>query len=141
MRTPAPHRLCVAGFLALLVGACSAASYLSSTYGGVAPQIITTGCRDAYEVYDKQDARRLLVVSHIFREHSDCGGPGRPVLTGDGARRARFSEAAEHYLAELRRADCRVLETNAISTLHYEFVYACSTPAATTRRTTLLPRT
>jgi hypothetical protein len=130
----------LAGGLALLATACSTASYLSSTYVGILPQIVTTGCRDAYEVYDKRDAHKLLVVSHIFREVSDCGGPGRADLSAEAARRARFREAADLYLADIRRGDCRILEESALSRMHYEYVYACAGPETPARGPVPPPR-
>lgn len=118
----------VAVVAALLLGSCRTAAYLSDTYVGVVPQIVTTGCRDAYEIYDKREAGKLLVVSHLFRERPDCGGPGKVALDAEGARKARFREAADTYLGEIRRGGCRILESAALSSLHYEYLYTC--PAA-----------
>lgn len=118
----------LAGTLVLLGSACTTASYMSTTYVGISPQIVTTSCRDAYEVYDKRDAHKVLVVSHIFREFAGCTGPGGSSLAGEAGRRQRFEQAAASYLTDNRRSDCRTLGTTALSALHYEFTYACTKP-------------
>ena len=108
-----------AGPLVVLAG-CATASYLSSAYIGVPPQIVTTGCKDTYEVYDKRQAGKLLVVSNVLRELAECDGSGR-----DRGKLARFEETARVYFAEIRRAECRIVTAAALSPLHAEFTYAC----------------
>lgn len=94
---------------------------ISATYATLTPQVVTTGCNDPYEVYDRREARRFLIVSNGFREIAGCGVEGDPAAT----RRARFREAAETYLRETRREACRIATENAFTDLHTEFTYTC----------------
>jgi hypothetical protein len=119
-------RLGVAGATVVALAACNT-SYLSSAYVGVTPQIVTAGCRNSYEVFDKRQGNKLLVVSHIFREYAGCGG-GKASGSAEETARARFREAAEHYLTEMRPGECRIVDGTAVSALHHEFTYACSAP-------------
>jgi hypothetical protein len=116
------------------LAACNT-SYLSSAYVGVTPQIVTAGCRDPYEVYDKRQGHKLLVVSHVFREYAGCGGNAGS--SAEATARARFREAAEHYLTEMRPGECRILDATAVSSLHHEFTYACASPEPPAARVAL----
>lgn len=101
---------------------------ISATYAALTPQVVTIGCNDPYEVYDRRESHRFLIVSNGFREIAGCGA--RDDLGGDPAatRRARFREAAETYLRETRREACRIATENAFTDLHTEFTYSCPGP-------------
>ena len=119
-------RVIVAGALALGLCACTA-SHISGTYGAVAPEVVTLGCRETYEVYDKREARQLLVVSNLWQEIGACGRTG-----GDAPKLDRFREAAQAYLDRSRRPGCRIMGGTELSRLHGEFAYACAAPGTAT---------
>lgn len=121
-------RLGVAAGVVLGVAGCANASYLSAAYVGVAPQIVTTACRDAYEVYDKREEHKLLVVSHLLRELAPCDSSGATPPGGQPRKLPRFEQTARVYFAEIRRAECRIVSAAALSPLHYEINYACEGP-------------
>ncbi|ACL59774.1 hypothetical protein [Methylobacterium nodulans] len=115
--------------IALLAGlataGCTTFGYISHTYASLKPQVVTTGCKDPYEVFDQRQTRRMLIVSNGLREVAGCGLDGAdPALT----RRQRFSEAATTYLQETDRETCRIIGETVFDDLRTEFVYACAEP-------------
>lgn len=126
MRT-GPGRLAlvaVAGAVAAAAG-CTEFSYISKTYVGLQPQVVTIGCNAPYEVYDQRRERKVLIVSNNLREIAGCGMEGQdPALT----RRRRFSEAASTYLKETARETCTIVGETVFTDLQTEFVYSCAEP-------------
>jgi hypothetical protein len=102
---------------------CVEFSYVSGTYVGLPQQVVTIGCKDPYEVYDNYQKARFLVVSNALREVAGCGLDVDPALT----HAARMREAAQAFLAETGREECRITGETPLADLRTEFAYACPT--------------
>ena len=114
---------------ASLLTGCTGFAYISKTYVGLTPQVVTIGCKDPYEVYDQRQQRRMLVVSNSLREVTGCG-IGDAFVGRDPAetRPERFRSAARAYLDETAREDCRITGESVFTDLQTEFTYACGAP-------------
>lgn len=106
---------------------CAEFSYISGTYVTLKPQIVTIGCNEPYEVFDRREGSRMLVVSNGLREFAGCGLDGASAAETVPAetRRRRFRAAAETFLAETLRQECRLAGETAFTDLQTEFVYDC----------------
>ena len=115
------------GATALLATAATAGcvefSYVSATYVGLPQQVVTIGCKDPYEVFDNTRESRFLVVSNALREVAGCGLDVDPAAT----HAARMREAAQAFLAETGRDECRITRETPLADLRTEFAYACPT--------------
>ncbi|TDR94472.1 hypothetical protein [Enterovirga rhinocerotis] len=110
-----------AGGLAF-VGACANDSftYTMERYGAVKGVTVKLRCRDAYEVFDRYDARSLIVVTNPVSEL--VGG----CLEGGADRAVRQREVARIYLEErAKRPLCRITRERDITGLQREFDYRC----------------
>ncbi len=114
---------------------CVEFSYVSATYVGLPQQVVTIGCKDPYEVFDNTRESRFLVVSNALREIAGCGLEGDPALT----HAARMREAAQAFLTETGRDECRIARETRLADLRTEFVYACPTPLAKDAKVQRLP--
>lgn len=117
---------CSALALATLAG-CSfeAFTYTLDEYGDLKATRVRLGCSDAYEVYDRPPAGRLLVVTNGINEAVAGSCPGLAGLP----REERMRRAATIHLSETTsRPDCRVVRETALSEFHREYAYRC-TPA------------
>ena len=104
---------------------CAEFSYVSATYVGLQPQVVTIGCNEPYEVYDQRQKSLMMIVSNGLSEHAGCGLDGvDPVAT----RGARIREAARTYLDETAREDCTIVRETPLAELRTEFAYACAAP-------------
>lgn len=114
--------------LAAAVAGCNAGSsvdvfaHISGTYVTLTPQVVTIGCNEPYEVYDRREGRRMLVVSNAPREIAGCGLDG---ADPDATRRLRLRTAAETFLRETRREECRLSGETPFTDLMTEFPYTC----------------
>ena len=115
--------------LAGTAAGCNGFGYISGTYVTLSPQVVTIGCNEPYEIYDRRDGRKMLVVSNALREVAGCGlaedgGAADPAVS----RRLRFRTAAETFLRESQRDACRIGEETVFGTLQTEFTYVCPGP-------------
>lgn len=123
------RRLSVAVGLAAAAGGCNGFGYISGTYVTLVPQVVTIGCNEPYEIYDRLEGRKMLVVSNALREVAGCGlGDGAPADPA-ASRRQRFRTAAETFLRESQREACRIGEETVFGDLQTEFTYRCPGPA------------
>ena len=119
------RRLGVAMGLAAAAGGCNGFGYISGTYVTLVPQVVTIGCNEPYEIYDRLEGRKMLVVSNALREVAGCGLDGADPAA---SRRLRFRTAAETFLRETQREACRVGEETVFGELQTEFTYRCPGP-------------
>lgn len=115
-----PKLLCSAMLAAILAG-CSVETftYTMDRYGEVRGRHVRLGCRDAYEAFDRPEARSLLVVTNGLKEalSSSCSGPPQA---------ERMRRVAEIYLAETSsRPECRIVRERSLTDFHTEFSYRC----------------
>ena len=106
-------------------------TYTIDRYGTVKSQHVHLGCRDTYEVFDRPDARTLLVTTGPINEGiaTLCGGAVATLPTAERMRRA-----ASLFLAETsERPECHVIREQPISDRHAEFGYSCPAPAPARR--------
>lgn len=123
-----PTSLCRIGALllaGLALAACSidAFTYTVGTYGTVKETHVHLGCRDTYEVFDRPERGRLLVVTTPLNEVilDTCGGPASQ-LSGP----ERMGRAAAIFLDERsNRPGCAVVSAKPIDALHTEYAYRC----------------
>lgn len=115
-------RLGIVAALAVAASGCNGFAYISGTYVTLKPQVVTIGCSEPYEVYDRREGRRMLIVSNALREVAGCGLDGADPVA---SRRLRFRAAADAYLRETQRESCRVGEETVFGALQTEFTYLC----------------
>lgn len=109
----------------------NAFTYTLTEYGEVKGVRVRLGCNDAYEVFDRPGAARLLVVTNGINEIAMGTCPGLAGLPRD----ERMRRVAKIYLEETTsRPDCRVASDAALSEMHTEFAYRCGPAQPATRR-------
>ena len=124
--TTGATRLTIAAALAATAAGCNGFGHISGTYVTLTPQVVTIGCNEPYEVYDRREGRKMLIVSNALREIAGCGLDGADPAA---SARLRFRTAAETYLRETQREACRLGEETVFGALQTEFVYSCPGPA------------
>lgn len=117
--------LALAAALAAAAAGCNGFGTISGTYVTLRPQVVTIGCNEPYEVYDRSEGRRMLVVSNALREVTGCGLDG---ADPNASRRLRFRTAAETFLRETGREACRLGGETIFTDLQTEYLYACPGP-------------
>ena len=121
--------LAAATALGLLASGCTGFAYLSKNYVSLAPQVVTIGCKDPYEVYDQRRVNKMLVVSNGLREVTGCGIDERfDGQAVEATRAKRLREAARTFLDETAREDCKITGETVFSDLQTEFAYRCAVP-------------
>lgn len=109
------------GSLAVL-GACAndSFSYTITRYGSVKGVPVQLRCRDTYDVFDRYDARSLIVVTNPVNEVVVGCLDGGPDLA------TRQREVVRIFFDEkVKRPLCRVTRERDITAFHREFDYRC----------------
>lgn len=123
------RRIALVAALGALVAGCvtdaDTFAHISGRYVTLKPQVVTIGCNEPYEVYDRREGRSMLVVSNALREVAGCGLDG---VDPAASRRLRFRAAAETFLRETRREACRLEREAVFTELMTEFPYTCPGP-------------
>jgi hypothetical protein len=130
MMAACAQRLGIVAALAAASAGCNGFGYISGTYVTLKPQVVTIGCNEPYEVYDRRDGAKMLIVSNALREVAGCGLADQSFPSDpEASRRVRFRAAAEAYLRETQRDACRIGTETAFGALQTEFTYLCPGPA------------
>jgi hypothetical protein len=114
------RRLALAAGLAVAGAGCSA-EYIFATYSPpVGPMPITVDCHVSYDVFDNPKERTIMVRSSPGVELAAAVCPGDPAL---GSRPRR---AVATFFEKTKRPNCAVVDERQLSSLHWEYVYACT---------------
>ena len=117
-------RFGISVLVSTLLAGCSieTASYAMNQYGEVRGVRVRLDCRDTYEVFDRRDWGRLIVVTNPVNEALAASCVDAAALP----RPERMRRVAEIYLAETSsRPECTQSGQRELTPLHSEFDYRC----------------
>ena len=114
-------RLGLAALVAAATSGCVAFSYTVERYGTVTGVNVNLNCRDTYEVFDRPEARALLVVTNPVNEALVACFEGGPDLAERQRRVARI-----FFEEKTKRPLCRITGETELTWQHREFDYACA---------------
>ena len=118
-------QIAVALTLAGLTG-CAGVNYVMETYGSMQPVEVSMA-DDAYRVFDKPDAGKMMVTSSLSSAAAQGLGQGLLLNAVDNTPpKPRFQAAAERYLVESGRPNCRITDGYLVVKPQFEFTYTCS---------------
>lgn len=116
--------------LAISLGACSSAfNYIADEYRGV-PIVEVTMPDDAYRVFDKPAANRMMITSSLGSAVGQGLAAGLTAGVAAGPPKPRFEAAAAQFLEESGRRGCRLIDTYLLARPQWEVKYDCSPLAA-----------
>jgi hypothetical protein len=109
----------------LLLAACAGSGSISERYDGIDP--VTVPLRETYRVYDKPAASLIMVTSPAGGGGYQGAGMG-PTFSDVESRvpRPNFQAAAQKFLADAGRDDCRITDGYPLARSVFEFSYACN---------------
>ena len=113
-------RLGLAALVAAATSGCVAFSYTVERYGTVKGVNVNLNCRDTYEVFDRPEARALLVVTNPVNEALVACFEDGPDLTERQRRVVRI-----YFEEKSKRPLCRIIGETELTWQHREFDYVC----------------
>ena len=123
--------------VALGLAGCAGLSYVVEHYSGISPEPVTMP-DDTYRVYDKPAENRMMVTSSIGSSAAQGVGRGLALGLADTTPPGpRFEAAANQYLAEKGRSECKATSVVLLITPQFEVKYQCA--AAIQPKTPPLP--
>lgn len=112
----------------LLAGCTSGMQYALSEYTGVEVKNFEVQDEDTYRVFDKPDARKLMITPSLSRAAGMGVTRGLTFgAAGSDNPKPLYERAALGYLASTGRA-CRIIDGYVVETPQWEFKYDCSPP-------------
>ena len=124
-------RFVLSALTGLMLGGCTVetVSYAINQYGEQKGIRVRLGCRDTYEVFDRRDAGRFVVVTNPVNEALAASCADAAALP----RPERMRRVAEVFLSEsTSRPECALSAQRQLTEFHSEFDYRC--PDSRSRR-------
>lgn len=111
------------------LGGCAGASYAVNEYSGITPVSFDAG-DDAYRIFDKPSANKLMITPSIGRAMAMGAGSGVTWGAADTSiPKPVYERAALGYLSSTGR-QCRIVDGYSVIHPQWEFKYDCGLPVA-----------
>lgn len=105
-------------------------SYILENYSGVAPEPVVMN-DDTYRVFDKPGENRMMVTPSIGAAGAQGFGRGLALgLVDTTPPSVRFEAAADRFLEEKGRPECKATRATLLVNPQYEVRYACAAKPA-----------